>query len=109
MYWNGDPVVSGPSACIDSTTFPLVWGRRNDDRGFFHNGLIDDVEIFNRALSAEEITKIFSAGSAGKCLAPCTLDLALSYAAGTLAVGFVMGNLVPVTGSAWLVSQWPIR
>jgi hypothetical protein len=29
--------------------------------------LIDEVEIFNRALSAEEIGAIFNAGSAGKC------------------------------------------
>ena len=36
---------------------------------------------------------------------PCTLDLALSYAAGTLTMGFTVGNLEPVTGSAWLVSQ----
>lgn len=31
------------------------------------NGLIDEVEIFNRALSPSEIQAIFNAGSAGKC------------------------------------------
>ena len=31
------------------------------------NGLIDEVELFNRALSPEEIQRIFDAGSAGKC------------------------------------------
>jgi len=31
------------------------------------DGLIDEVEIYNRALSASEIQAIFSAGSAGKC------------------------------------------
>ena len=30
-------------------------------------GRIDEVEIFNRALSATEIQAIFDAGSAGKC------------------------------------------
>ena len=30
-------------------------------------GLIDEVEIYNRALSAEEVLSIFNAGSAGKC------------------------------------------
>jgi hypothetical protein len=30
-------------------------------------GLIDEVSIYNRALSAEEIQAIFNAGSAGKC------------------------------------------
>ena len=30
-------------------------------------GMVDEVEIFNRALSASEIATIFNAGSAGKC------------------------------------------
>ena len=33
----------------------------------FFNGLIDEVELFNRALSAEEIAALFDAGGAGKC------------------------------------------
>lgn len=33
----------------------------------FFSGLIDEAEIFNRALSANEIQAIFNAGSAGKC------------------------------------------
>jgi len=37
---------------------------------FFWNGLVDEVEIFNRALSQREIQKIYDAGSGGKC--PCT-------------------------------------
>ena len=31
------------------------------------NGLLDEVEIFSRALSADEISAIYNAGSAGKC------------------------------------------
>src|SRR5438105_4784645 len=31
------------------------------------NGLIDEVEVFDRALSAEEIAALYNAGSAGKC------------------------------------------
>ena len=34
------------------------------------DGLIDEVEIFNRALDALEIQAIFDAGSAGKCKPP---------------------------------------
>ena len=36
---------------------------------------------------------------------PCALDLTLSYAAGTFTMNFTVGNLEPVTGTAWLVSQ----
>ncbi|MCI0553752.1 MAG: T9SS type A sorting domain-containing protein [Anaerolineae bacterium] len=37
--------------------------------GFF-NGLVDEVDIYNRALSASEIQSIYTAGSAGKCQPP---------------------------------------
>ena len=33
----------------------------------YWDGLVDEVEIFNRALTAEEIQAIYAAGSAGKC------------------------------------------
>src|SRR5206468_1484793 len=37
------------------------------------DGLIDEVEIFNRALSAAEILAIYNAGSAGKCKCPVNI------------------------------------
>ena len=42
---------------------------RNDQSSTYvhFDGLIDEVEIFNRALSAGEIAAIYAAGSAGKC------------------------------------------
>jgi len=46
-------------------------------------GLIDEVQIFNRALTAAEVQSIFAAGSAGQCktlpcsLAPATLWMSL--------------------------------
>jgi Concanavalin A-like lectin/glucanases superfamily len=49
---NGDPFTIGAS---------YVW------HGRFFNGLIDEVDLFNRALDATEIQAIFDAGSAGKC------------------------------------------
>ncbi|MBI5631876.1 MAG: carboxypeptidase regulatory-like domain-containing protein [Nitrospirae bacterium] len=36
----------------------------------YYAGTMDEVEIFNRALSADEIAAIYNAGSAGKCMAP---------------------------------------
>jgi hypothetical protein len=41
------------------------WGGGGFHRWF--KGLIDEVEIYNRALSADEIADIFNAGSGGKC------------------------------------------
>ena len=47
------------------------WGSgRLQPIGFDHQpvlGLIDEVTIYNRALTAEEIAALFRAGSAGKC------------------------------------------
>ena len=36
--------------------------------GFYLNGRIDEVELFNRALSDLEIKSIYEAGHAGKCI-----------------------------------------
>ena len=54
----------------DATGSPLVIGARKDDQcpGFcgHFGGLIDEVAIFNRALSIEEIETIHKAGGGGK-------------------------------------------
>ena len=45
-----------------------IAGRPNfADPARHYGGLIDEVEIFDRALSATEIANIYNAGSAGKC------------------------------------------
>lgn len=46
---------------------PLLIGHHAGDPTIAFVGLIDEVEIFNRALSQTDIERIFSAGSAGKC------------------------------------------
>jgi hypothetical protein len=56
-------------ASIASNDEGLRIGRNKPTARFkyFFAGLIDEVEIFNRALSEEEIKAIYDAGSAGKC------------------------------------------
>ena len=63
--------IDGAHVATDTSTFsipdpvvPLTIGRAEEYR---LNGLVDEVEIFDRALSASEIRAIFNAGSAGKC------------------------------------------
>jgi len=46
---------------------PLMIGNQPAFGPRLFNGLIDEVEIFNRALTQAEIQSIFNAGSAGKC------------------------------------------
>jgi hypothetical protein len=51
-----------------SPVAPLVLGQVSPAyNGEFFSGLIDEVEIFDRALSASEIQAVFNADSAGKC------------------------------------------
>src|SRR5262249_46895626 len=68
IYWNGAALgstVLPPDQDLSAST-RLKFGRRGDSRGLFLNGLIDEVEIFNRALRQSEIQAIFRAREAGK-------------------------------------------
>ena len=70
LYVNG---VLVKSIAGTSTLTSVDIGRRSD--GIEFKGLIDEVEIYNRALSASEIKAIFDAGSAGKCKTGKTVTL----------------------------------
>ena len=52
--WSGEDVILGAENATGQEPF---------------SGLIDEVEVFNRALTADEIAAIYNAGSAGKCKA----------------------------------------
>jgi hypothetical protein len=72
VYFNGMEDASlavGPGRLIDSSLTDLLIGAVFTGGGIFENfaGLIDEVTIYNRALSTEEIAAIFNAGSKGKC------------------------------------------
>jgi hypothetical protein len=65
LYIDGAQVATDTSTfSIPDPTATLTIGRAE---GFRLNGLVDEVEIFERALSASEIQALFAAGSAGKC------------------------------------------
>lgn len=65
----------------DTTSLPLTIGAaRGDDfgdTGFTRHfaGIIDEVEVFDRALEDDEIQTIFAAKSAGKCKGLLTVDI----------------------------------
>ena len=72
LYFNGAEDASqvvGSGRLIDASLTDLLIGATVTGGGILENfdGFIDEVSIYNRALSAEEITAIFNAGSAGKC------------------------------------------
>lgn len=51
----------------------VIGGRDNTDFDPFFNGTIDEVQLFNRALSSAEIQGIFNAGTAGQCKPTATV------------------------------------
>ena len=72
LYINGvqDPTTLAASGSIpdDSGNTKAIGSRGGIDQ--FFSGLIDEVEIFTRALSIEEIQNIYAAGSYGMFATP---------------------------------------
>jgi hypothetical protein len=66
FYINGLLAGTGSGTLGPVNDFHLTIGKAGSC-GYLFKGIIDEVEIFNRALSAEEIAAIYAAGSAGKC------------------------------------------
>jgi hypothetical protein len=81
LYWNGMPLAAGESEADLNTGASLKFGHRGnpddtpgsvDSRNFFLAGCLDEVQFYNRALSAGEILAIFQAGGEGVCKKPAT-------------------------------------
>ncbi|MBI2834589.1 MAG: LamG domain-containing protein [Acidobacteria bacterium] len=66
FYTDGSSVGSGDDAtAIPDADTPLTLGWAEGD--WYLGGALDEVEIFNRALSAAEVAAIYRASSGGKC------------------------------------------
>jgi Concanavalin A-like lectin/glucanases superfamily len=50
-----------------SSNSPLRFGRRTVDASGFFRGALDEIEIYNRALTPAEIAAVFAASTAGRC------------------------------------------
>ena len=65
LYVNGTLAASATDTLPD---LPTAMGWQMSGRGgFMYNGSLDEIALYNRALSGTEIQAIFDAGSAGKC------------------------------------------
>src|SRR5262249_600897 len=68
LYVNGRQVASATSpGVITATSRNVLIGREDSFLPRPFNGLIDEVAIYSRALSASEIQGIYSAATLGKC------------------------------------------
>ena len=92
------------SAPIPSINAPITIGQA--EGGYFLDGMEDEVSIYNRALSGDEIQAIFSADSTGKCR-PLTAPILITQPQGLTAFGGATVTFsVFATGSPLPTYQW---
>jgi hypothetical protein len=72
----------------------------------FYHGIIDEVSLYNRALSAAEIAAIYNAGSAGKCGEPLPPGIFTQPASQTVLQGGAATFSVATSGTGPLRFQW---
>lgn len=68
VYLNGN--LDGTIASLRNPKFgttPVRIGARGDDASFSFSGLVDEIQIYNRALTSSEIQAIYQAGTNGMC------------------------------------------
>lgn len=87
-----------------SNTDPLRIGNHpTPDFPAFYRGLIDEVSLYARALSADEVAAIYHAGSAGKCAGAEPLAIVVQPAGQTVTEGGT------ATFNVWAVGMAPLR
>jgi hypothetical protein len=68
LYLNGALVRTGLTSTRNS--YPSAWLGESGMGYGYYAGLLDEVSIYNRSLTAAEVQSIYNAGAAGKCLLP---------------------------------------
>ena len=88
----------------DYGSLPLYFGSTG--QGFWDHkllGNLDDVALYDRALTAAEVATIYAAGASGKCLSP---TITAQPASRTVGVGANVAFSVAALGSTPLGYQW---
>ena len=98
-----------PTVCPGdlSNTGPLRIGNHATPsvQDFYH-GIIDEVSLYNRALSSNEVTAIYNAGSLGKCYTPTPPIILTQPTNQAVIVGDTTTVSVTAYGTAPLIYQW---
>ena len=91
----------------DYGNWPLYFGTSGQsyyDRKL--NGVIDEVALYNRALSADEIASLYTAGAAGKCKGTNGILITAQPQSQSAAPGSNVSFSVTATASAAMAYQW---
>jgi Concanavalin A-like lectin/glucanases superfamily/Immunoglobulin I-set domain len=91
----------------DYGTLPLYFGTSGQSY-WDHKlkGTLDEVSLYNRALSSSEIAALYAAGSGGKCKAASGLIITLQPLSQTVGAGASVAFNVTATGTEPLSYQW---
>lgn len=109
IFLNGALVASELLGSFDpQTKFALNVGRRisGPGEGSQFQGQIDELSLYRRALSANEVKAIFDAESAGKCRLPIIVQQPRSF---TVDAGAPVTLKVAATGAPPLSYQWRLH
>lgn len=112
IYKNGIPdgqlTIGAGKTLRYHENYPAVIGEFGVIRGtpYKFHGLIDEVAIFNRALSALEVQSIYNAGSVGMCLPQSPPIIVTQPQNQTVTAGQSVTFTVTATGVAPLRYQW---
>jgi hypothetical protein len=108
LYVNGQPEAqTNVSFAQNYGTLPLYFGTSGQTYwdGKF-KGSLDEVSLYNRALSSNEVAAIYAAGSAGKCKVASGLTITAQPQSQTVSGGSGVSFAVTATGTAPMGYQW---
>jgi hypothetical protein len=108
LYYNGALVtVQSLGSFTPQTSYNLFLGRRpsNDPPGSF-KGLMDEVGLYNRALSGSEIAAIYNADSAGRCVVPLGPSIVAQPQSKAVSAGANVSFSVTAAGTSPFSYQW---
>ena len=109
LYLNGQPIATNVIGAHPIATSAANLRISGDDNGnVMFDGLIDEVSIYNHALSASQIAAVYGAGAAGKCQseAPAIVGQPQSQ---SVVLGGTATFSVAATGLLPLTNQWQLN
>lgn len=112
LFVNGNMVAQTSLGTFrPQTTFDLNIGRRptGDANSRLFAGIIDEVSLYNRELSSNEIMAIATAFSSGKCPLQIPPTLTLQPTNKTVTAGATATFVAGVSGSPTLALQWRLN
>ena len=107
IYLNGAVVAQqNVGSFTPQTSYPFYLGTDDGDIDNGFDGQMDEVSVYSRALSSNEVVAIYNAGSVGKCFTPVAPVVTTQPTNLTLLAGGTAAFSVGAGGTQPLSYQW---